>query len=289
MIGALLRAMRPRQWSKNLAIFAALVFSQHLGDVDIVLICLAAFGAFCLAASGNYILNDVVDVEKDRRHPRKCKRPIAAGEISIGTAIVAAIVLEGIGLAAAYLIALPFGYLLTGYVILMAAYSHWLKRMVIVDVFVIAAGFVIRVIAGAIAIDVLISQWLILCTIFLSLFLGFCKRRAEVVLLDEDGAHHRKTLAEYSAPLLDQMIGICGASAATCYALYTLDATTIAKFGTRNLVFTVPFVVFGLFRYLYLVHQHQGGGSPTALLFSDKPTWANIGLWSAVVVAILYG
>ena len=282
----LLRAMRPHQWAKNLAIFAPLVFSRKL---EALLVGVAAFAAFCLAASGNYVLNDVVDAEKDRRHPRKRHRPIAAGHISIPTAIGFAALLEAVGLAAAFLIDVQFGAVLAGYLALMAAYSHWLKRLVIVDVFVIAAGFVIRVMGGAIAIDVEISQWLILCTIFLSLFLGFCKRRAEVVLLEAGGAHHRRTLAEYSAPLLDQMIGICGAASATCYALYTLDATTVEKFGTRNLVFTVPFVVFGLFRYLYLVHQRKEGDSPTTLLFTDKTTWTNILLWFVVVLVIVYG
>ncbi len=290
MIRAIALAVSPQQWVKNLIIFAALVFSHNLDDMGALVRVVAAFGVFCLVSGGNYVLNDLIDVEKDRLHPRKKNRPIASGALPVPVAIamVAVFELGAVGLGFVLDPAGALGFIVAGYLVLMAAYSLWLKRVVILDVFVIASGFVVRVVAGAAVIDVEISQWLILCTIFLSLFLGFGKRRAEMILLDDDSASHRDTLAEYTPTFLDQIIGVCTASVVTCYALYTLSPETVGKFGTTNLVFTVPFVIFGIFRYLFLLHRRNKGGSPTRVLLRDLPTLLNVIGWLAVSIGIVY-
>jgi len=290
LIRAVALSVRPQQWVKNLIIFAALVFAHKLGDVDALLRVVAAFGVFCMVSGGNYVLNDLIDVEKDRLHPRKKNRPIASGALPLPVAAVLVVLFEGGAVALGFILDPGglLGFVVAGYLVLMAAYSLWLKRVVILDVFVIASGFVVRVVAGAEVIEVEISQWLILCTIFLSLFLGFGKRRAEMILLDENSASHRNTLAEYTPTFLDQIIGVCTASVVTCYALYTLSPETVTKFGTTNLVFTVPFVIFGIFRYLFLLHRRNKGGSPTRVLLKDLPTLLNVIGWLAVSIGIVY-
>jgi 4-hydroxybenzoate polyprenyltransferase len=288
LIGALLRASRPHQWVKNVAIFGALVFARKLADIDAVTTSLLAFAAFSLAASGNYLVNDVLDRERDRLHPRKRERPVASGELPATLALVVALALEAAGLAAAFLIRLEVGVLLAGYLALMTAYSLRLKRVVILDVMIIASGFVIRVVLGGAAIEVPISEWLVLCTIFLSLFLGFGKRRAEIELLEDRSTEHREALASYSCAFLDQLIVVCTSCVLATYALYTLSPVTIAKFGTRDLVFTVPFVIFGIFRYLYLLHRRGLGDSPTRALLHDRPTLLAVVLWAAVALVVIY-
>jgi len=281
------KSLRPQQWIKNLFIFAPLIFSQNIFNRPLVLKTMVAFAAFCLISSAHYIFNDLRDIEDDRRHPVKCQRPLASGRLKKGPAIAALVVIGAAGLALAAGINTPFLLMAAGYLVLQTAYSMWLKHVVILDVFVVAAGFLIRVVAGGLAIKVEISSWLLICTILLSLFLAMGKRRYELVLLDKDAANHRPILREYNTYLLDQMISVVTASTLVAYCLYTISAETVTKFGTRNLLFTVPFVLYGIFRYLYLIHQKAEGGTPEALIIRDKPLLADIFLWIVAAVLIL--
>jgi 4-hydroxybenzoate polyprenyltransferase len=281
-------SLRPQQWIKNLFIFAPLIFSQNIFNRPLLLKTIEAFVAFCLVSSGHYIFNDLRDLEEDRRHPVKSNRPLASGRLKKGPAVAALVVIGAAGLAVAASIDLPFLLAAAGYLALQTAYSMWLKHVVILDVFVIAAGFLIRVVAGGLAIKVEISSWLLICTILLSLFLAMGKRRYELVLLDKDAASHRPILKEYNTYLLDQMISVVTASTLLAYCLYTISAETVAKFGTRNLIFTVPFVLYGIFRYLYLIHQKAEGGTPEALIIHDKPLLLDIFLWIVAAALILH-
>jgi 4-hydroxybenzoate polyprenyltransferase len=282
------KSLRPQQWIKNLFIFAPLIFSQNIFNRPLLFKPFAAFAAFCLVSSAHYIFNDLRDLEEDRRHPVKSKRPLASGRLRKGPAVGALAVIGAAGLALAASIDVPFLLMAAGYLVLQTAYSMWLKHVVILDVFVIAAGFLIRVVAGGLAIKVEISSWLLICTILLSLFLAMGKRRYELVLLDKDAASHRPILKEYNTYLLDQMISVVTASTLLAYCLYTISAETVAKFGTRNLIFTVPFVLYGIFRYLYLIHQKAEGGNAEKILLKDKPLILNILLYVLSVFLILY-
>lgn len=288
LLSALVRTMRPKQWTKNFVLFAGLIFAQKLFELSAVLQTIAAFLLFCLLSSAIYIINDMTDVERDRRHPLKSKRPIASGELSVSAATIAAVLLLGLSLLGAFSLDVGFGCVALIYCLLLSAYSFWLKHIVILDVLVLALGFVLRAIAGAEVIDVEFSSWLLLCTILLALFLGLSKRRHELVLLGDNACSHRKILEEYSPHLLDQMIGVVTASTLMAYALYTMAAETIEKFGTSYMIFTIPFVIYGIFRYLYLVHQKDQGGNPTTLLVSDKPIMINVVLWGIVSVLLIY-
>lgn len=288
ILGALLKTMRPRQWTKNLLLFAGLIFAQHLFHIDSLLKTLGAFFLFCLLSSTIYIINDIQDVEHDRAHPLKSKRPIAAGLLSIRVAAVAAAAIAGISLILSFLLDSTFGYVALGYCMLLFVYSLTLKHVVILDVLTIAIGFVLRAIAGAVVIDVEFSSWLLLCTILLALFIALSKRRHEIVLLGENANAHRKILEEYSEHLLDQMIGVVTASTLMAYALYTMAPETRAKFGTSYMILTIPFVIYGIFRYLYLVHQKELGGSPTTILITDKPILFDVLLWTVISVVLIY-
>jgi len=285
---AILRSMRPAQWTKNLSVFAALVFAQKFFSVPLFLKSLAAFLVFCLISGGLYIFNDLRDREEDRAHPKKSQRPIARGEVSSSEALAAFLVLEGGSLAAAFFLNRNFFIAVLIYFVLQLAYSLKLKQVVILDIFVIAAGFVIRVVAGGLVIAVPISSWLLICTTLLALFLAMSKRRHELVLLEEKAIDHRPILKEYSAYLLDQMIAVVTASTLIAYCLYTISAETVAKFGTEHLVWTSAFVLYGIFRYLYLVHRQGKGGSPEELVLQDKPLLLNVLLWIAAVILIIY-
>jgi 4-hydroxybenzoate polyprenyltransferase len=287
LIRGLLISIRPQQWVKNTVVLAAVIFSGRLEDPDALVHSLGVLVAFCLGSGGNYLLNDLLDLEADRLHPRKRGRPIAAGTLPVRVAAIAAVVLEIGAVALAFALGTEAALFVLGYLVLMGLYSVSLKRWVLVDVFAIAAGFLIRVMAGAAVITVPVSSWLILCTIFLSLFLGFGKRRAELTLLEGASADHREALAEYTVPFLDQIIAVCTASVVTCYTLYTVSGT-IGREAEPNMVFTVPFVIFGIFRYLFLLHRRDGGGSPTRALLRDMPTLLNVLLWLATVVVVLY-
>jgi 4-hydroxybenzoate polyprenyltransferase len=285
---ALIKTMRPNQWTKNLIVFAGLIFAQQLFVVNSFLKTMMAFGLFCLLSSAIYIINDIRDVESDRAHPLKSKRPIAAGQLSIRAAALAAAGLTLAALALSFWLDREFGYTAVLYFLLLWGYSLYLKHLVILDVLVIAIGFVLRAIAGAVVIDVKFSSWLLLCTILLALFLGLSKRRHELILLGDNAHSHRKILQEYSPHLLDQMIGVVTASTLMAYALYTMADETQAKFGTSYMIVTIPFVIYGIFRYLYLIHQKDEGGSPTTILVSDKPILINVLLWAVVSVLLIY-
>jgi 4-hydroxybenzoate polyprenyltransferase len=249
----------------------------------------AAFAIFCVLSGVVYLVNDVRDREADRRHPLKSQRPIAQGALSVSTALTAASVLGATALGGAFALGRSFGLVASGYVLLLVLYSFTMKHVVILDVLTIALGFVLRAIAGAFAVGVPFSSWLLLCTLLGALFLGLSKRRAELVSLGDAAVPHRRSLAEYSPYLLDQMIGVVTASTVLAYAFYTISPDTTQKFGTDHLIFTVPFPLYGIFRYLYLVHQRQGGGNPADALLNDRPLLICIALWAAAAIAIVYG
>ena len=288
MLEAIVVSMRPRQWVKNLFVFAGLVFSQRL-FTGAAWTAVAAFAIFCALSGAIYLFNDVADRERDRLDPRKRMRPIAAGRLPPGVAVAAAVMLVVAGLGLGAWLARPF--LITGlaYVVLLVAYSVWLKHVVIVDVLVVAGGFVLRAVAGAVVIDVEMSGWLLICTILLALFLALGKRRYEYLALERDAARHRPILAEYSPALLDQMIAVVTASTVTAYALYTMSLETVAKFRTHLLPATLPFVLYGIFRYLYLLYRRELGGNPSELLLNDRALLFNTLGWICAVLLIIYG
>ena len=281
-------SLRPHQWTKNLIIFAALVFAKELGDTHHLLLSVFAFLTFCLLSGAVYMLNDVVDYEKDRFHPIKKDRPIAAGRINRSFAATAGVILYVVALAIAYLIQPAFFGVALVYSAISVGYTYYFKNVAILDVMAISMGFVLRALAGGVVIQVEASFWLLLCTFLLALFLALSKRRHELVFLSEDATKHRTNLAEYSPYLLDQMIGVVTASCVLAYTLYTVSDETVAKFHTDRLSLTVPFVIFGIFRYLYLIHQKQEGGNPSVHLYSDKPLLISIILWILACVGIIY-
>jgi 4-hydroxybenzoate polyprenyltransferase len=283
------QSLRPKQWPKNLAIFVGILFSQNILNLPLLAKTIIAFLIFCLLSGAVYILNDITDLEKDRRHPVKSQRPLASGRLRVSHAIFIFVVIIAFALGLSYYVSLSFFLVAVAYFLLQLAYSFSLKRIVILDVFAIAAGFVLRVVAGTVVINVEFSSWLLICTILLALFLGLSKRRHELVVLGEEAQNHRTVLAEYSPYLLDQMISVVTASTLVAYCLYTMSEETIAKFGTRNLIFTIPFVLYGIFRYLYLIHQKGKGGSPENILLNDKPLLVAIFLWIITVGIVLYG
>ncbi len=284
----ILATLRPQQWVKNFVVFAGLIFSQNLGDLDLVLQSVAGFALFCLLSSSVYVFNDITDVESDRRHPSKAARPIASGKIGFSAAVWIFILLAAIALGLSAWLSPIFALTALGYFVLNLLYSIYLKNVVIIDVMCIAGGFVIRAVAGAVLIGVEISAWLIVCTILLALFLSLGKRRHELLLLDNQATDHRKILSEYSPYFLDQMISVVTASTVVAYAFYTLSPEVETKLGTPHMDLTIPFVLYGVFRYLYLIHQKEGGGSPTRMLLTDKPILGNIILWLLAVVLIVY-
>ncbi len=289
MLLSLVLSLRPSQWTKNLIIFGALGLSQRLLDVDAVLVSCAAFAIFCVLSGVVYLLNDIADREADRQHPLKRFRPIASGALPVPVAIGWALGLGLGGLAAAFWLRPLFGVVATSYVLLLALYSWQLKHIVILDVLTIAIGFVMRAAAGAVAIAVPISHWLYVLTILLALFLALSKRRHELVLLANGATSHRRILAEYSPYLLDQMIAVVSASTIVAYAFYTVSPETVQKFGTDRLMLTLPFPLYGIFRYLYLVHLKEGGGSPADMLLTDRPLLLCVALWTVAVATIIYG
>lgn len=284
----LFKSLRPQQWLKNLFIFAPLIFSENIFDRSMFLQTLLAFGIFCVLSGALYILNDLKDLEEDRLHPIKSKRPLARGELKKRQAIAAFVILSFISLLLAEVVNTEFLLICLIYFVLQVAYSFALKHVVILDVFIVAAGFFLRVIAGAVAIRVQISPWLLICTTLLALFLALSKRRHEIILLDADAMNHRRILKEYSPYLLDQMISVVTASTVIAYCLYTISGDTIEKFGTNKLILTVPFVLYGIFRYLYLIHQRAEGGTPETLILKDRPLLVDIFLWIVSAALIIY-
>ncbi len=288
MFKDIIRLIRPSQWIKNGVVLAGLIFSGKAEATGLVEKGLLATAAFCFLSSSVYVLNDLIDRERDRAHPLKKNRPIASGRIGTGTAATLFMVLGSVGLVISGLINSNLLIVSLGYMLLMVLYTFWLKNIVIIDVMTLAAGFVLRALAGAVAINVEFSSWLLISTFVLALFLGFGKRRHELILLETNASEHRRSLEKYSPYLLDQLIGVVTASAVITYLFYTLSPEVGAKLGTSYLFVTVPFVIYGIFRYLYLVHKEERGGSPTTLLLTDKPLLIDVLLWLATVIIILY-
>ncbi|MGO8671679.1 MAG: decaprenyl-phosphate phosphoribosyltransferase [Capsulimonadaceae bacterium] len=286
---AMLVALRPKQWTKNLLLFAGLLFTLDKGHTwhDLMVV-LAAFVCFCLVSSVVYLVNDVVDRESDRRHPRKCARPIACGEVSPGAALAMAVVLALVGVGWAFVLRPVFGALTVVYLGVTSLYSFKFKHVVILDLLLLAAFFVLRAMAGTAVIDVKMSPWLLLCTLMLSLFLGIAKRRAELIGVQQNGAlNTRPILQEYTADMLDQMIVIVTSACIMSYCLYTIQSPTASSH--HWLIITIPFVLYGIFRYLYLMHRHSLGEAPDAVLIEDRPTVVNLVLWGiTTVVAITH-
>jgi len=287
-LSALVEAARPKQWVKNLVIFAPLLFSQNLFHPDSLLATAIGFLLFSFGASSIYLLNDLADVEKDRAHPVKRHRPVASGRLPVSWALGAFLLTSPTVIIISIAVKPQFGFILAGYIALNVVYSFFLKRQVILDVMSIAVSFLLRIVSGAVIINVPMSEWLLICTSLLALFLGFSKRRHEIEYLDEDALTHRPVLEEYSTYFLDQMNSLVTAATRVFYVLYTVSPETVQKFGSKNLVFTIPFVLYGLFRYLYLVHQRKSGGDPTLELLTDKPLMVDVFLWVSTVVFVIY-
>jgi 4-hydroxybenzoate polyprenyltransferase len=285
---AVLQSLRPRQWVKNFFVFAGLIFSQQLFTAE-AWHAVTAFALFCGLSGAIYLLNDVADAEKDRLHPVKRHRPVASGRLSRGAAMVLGVVLLGGSLALSFGLGGRFGLVALAYGVLLTMYSVWLKHLVILDVLTVAVGFVLRAVAGAVAVGADISGWLLICTVLIALFLALGKRRHEYLTLHGNAAAHRPILAEYSEGFIDQMIAVVTASTVTAYALYTMSPETVAKFHTRLLPITLPFVLYGIFRYLYLLYRRELGGNPTDLVASDRALLVNTVLWAATLLVLIYG
>ena len=287
MLLGLLRSMRPLQWAKNLFIFAALVFDQKLLEPAPFLRTLAGFVLFCLASSVVYLVNDVADRESDRQHPTKRKRAIASGVVSPGLAVGTAAGMAVVALAGGFALGTAFGLILSGFLALNLLYSFWLKHVPIIDVFCIAAGFVLRVAAGVSLIVVTrFSPWLYVCMTLLALYIGFGKRRAEMVLVSDAANNTRRVLDGYTISFLDQLIVIVSATTIVAYSLYTFSAENLPK--NHTMMLTIPFVIYGIFRYLYLIHVEDSGGAPEELVLKDRPLMATLVLWGIASIAVLY-
>jgi len=284
----LLISLRPGQWTKNLLVFAGVLFGQKLLDPRALGRAVAAFAIFCGLSGVVYLINDIMDREGDRKHPHKLHRPIASGAVSIRAALTLASVIAAGSVGAAFALGWRFAAVAIVYVALLGLYSGLLKHIVIIDVLTVSFGFVLRAAAGAVAVDVEISRWLFVCTILLALFMALAKRRHELILLAETATSHRRILGEYSPYLLDQMISVVTASTLIAYIFYTISPETQVKFGTEWLGLTIPFPLYGIFRYLYLVHRREGGGSPAELLITDRPLLLCVALWGIAVVLLIY-
>jgi 4-hydroxybenzoate polyprenyltransferase len=283
----LLHLMRPYQWVKNLFVFTGLLFGHAWHDPHLVIQAVIAFSAFCLLSSAVYTFNDIVDLEQDRLHPKKTRRPLASGAVSASAAAILAALLAVAGLALAYAASPIVLAILLGYGLMNIAYTLRLKHVVILDVFIIATGFMLRILAGTLGIGIPPSKWLLLCGLMVTLFLGFTKRRAEIFALNEDKANHRKVLEHYSPVLLDKMIGITAAGLIMSYSLYTMNADTIRIHGTANLIYTVPFVMYGVFRYIYLLHHQSRGGDPSHDLVRDPHLLIVVGAWLVTTILLI--
>lgn len=282
----LLESGRPRQWTKNLVVFAAVIFSGRLADAEALGRTVLGFVSLCLFSSAVYLLNDIVDIEKDRRHPKKRLRPLASGRLDPRAAGAGLFAFLAAGSVLGFLAAPAFLAAALAYLAIQLAYSFYLKNVVLVDIMVIAAGFVVRAVAGALIADVSISPWLLSCAALLALFLAAAKRRHEVLLLGGDGDFHRPVLRHYSAELLDELLSTLSAATITTYSLYTFFAPHEGV--GQRMMLTIPFVLYGVLRYQYLVHMKEAGGSPEEVLLKDRPTLANILLWMLTVIVILY-
>jgi len=291
MVKGIVELVRPTQWTKNAVVFAALIFSKNIFNWAYLASAVLGFIVFCLLSGAVYTFNDIIDRDSDKAHPRKRHRPIPSGRIPLAVAFVVFIILTLVSLSASFLVLPPaFGLVAVIYFVLNVFYSLVLKKVIILDVITISISFVLRAIAGVEALvpTVELSTWLLICTFFLSLFLAISKRRHELVLLEGKAGRHRKALKEYSTQFIDGMIAVVTASTVMSYTLYTISERTIKKMATANLVYTIPFVVFGIFRYLYLLYVRQEGGAPSRILLKDRPLMAAIVLWILAVIWILY-
>ncbi|MDI6783310.1 MAG: decaprenyl-phosphate phosphoribosyltransferase [bacterium] len=289
MLNHILVSMRPKQWTKNLVVFAGIIFAKKLADPIVFFRSISAFILFCLVSGAIYLINDIADKEQDQQHPRKRFRPIASGQLPVGLAGFAATIILLVSIALSFILSPIFGVCILIYFIMMFSYSFHLKHIVILDILVIALGFVLRAYAGVIVHpDLTASKWLLMCALFLALFLIISKRRYELILLEDKANEHRQVLLEYSAGFLDQMVAIVTSMTVFSYALYTISQETIEKFHTHSLILTFPFVLFGILRYLYLVYKRGEGGEPETILLKDKPLLINILLWLIVVITIIY-
>jgi 4-hydroxybenzoate polyprenyltransferase len=287
VIVALIQTMRPKQWAKNIITFAPLVFDVKLFNLRYLLQTVAGFVMLCLVSGAVYIINDLVDIEKDRQHPQKRERPLPSGRLNTGVAIVAAIAIPLVTLPLGFLLHPLFGVILTLYLLIQFAYSFWLKNIVIIDVMLIASGFLLRVAAGAPLVDAeRFSPWLYVCMTLLALLFGFGKRRHELVLLQENANAHRQSLQEYNLPLLDHIISIVTASTLVTYAFYTFSAPNLPP--NHAMMLTIPFVLYAIFRYLYLIHVKKMGGEPEEIVLSDRPLQATFILWGISVITVMY-
>jgi 4-hydroxybenzoate polyprenyltransferase len=287
-LGGLLTSLRPQQWVKNGFLFAALIFSRSITDWHRNARVAAGAILFCLISSAVYLLNDILDAPEDRKHPLKRLRPLASGRLGLGTAYLAAIVLALLSLGGAWVLDHTFFIVVAAYGLINVLYSWALKHIVLLDVFVVSAGFVLRVVSGGVIIHVEISPWLVVCATLLALFLALSKRRHELVVLGREAGNHRAILSYYSPYFLDQLIGIVTASTVMSYALYTLSNDVRVKFPGKRLELTIPFVLFGIFRYLYLMHQNEEGGNPTRLFLTDPVLLSVVLFWAASVIFIIY-
>jgi len=287
-VRGLIRTMRPKQWAKNGFVYAGILFDQQILDAEPFARVTLAFVLLCLSSSAIYIINDLIDIERDRLHPRKRMRPLPSGQLPVSWAIGAAIVLPLLALSISLLYSPPLTLVLLGYLALHIAYSFWLKNIVLIDVFAIAAGFILRVVAGIVVIDVThFSPWLYICAGLLALFLAVGKRRQELILLAEEASNHRAAYKDYNMPLLDDMLRMVTTGSVITYMLYTIESQTIRS-NEHRMLLTVPFVVYGIFRYLYLIHVEGEGSAPDELLFKDWPLLLDVALWVVAVGVILY-
>ncbi len=280
--------MRPQEWSKNLLVFSGVIFSKSLTDINNLWISLLGFAIFCAASSGIYIFNDLCDLQADREHPVKRNRPIASGQLNINFARFVMVLLLITATVGALALNRGFAVIITVYLLTCVAYSLKLKDIVILDVILIAIGFVLRAISGAVLIDVEVSEWLVLCTSMVALLIGFGKRRHELALLEGSAGNHRRSLSDYSLEFLDSIMAICAGAAVVTYALYTRADETVARVGSHGMLITIPFVVYGIFRYLFLIHKRQAGGDPVQILFRDRPTLLNLVFWIIAAGLVIY-
>ena len=287
-IRGLLVEMRPSEWTKNLLVFSGVIFSRSLTDINNLWISLLGFAIFCAASSGVYLFNDLCDLQADREHPVKRNRPLASGSVNINFARVAMLVLFLTATLGSLALNRSFAFVIAIYLLTCIAYSLRLKDIVILDVILIASGFVLRAVSGAVLINVAPSEWLVLCTSMVALLIGFGKRRHEIVLLEENAQNHRRSLSDYSIEFLNSIMNICAAAAVVTYALYTRADETVARIGSNRMLITIPFVVYGVFRYLFLIYKRQAGGDPVQILLHDRPTLLNLLLWIVTVGLVIY-
>ncbi len=287
--GLYVRLLRIPQWIKNTILFAGLIFGKKVTEPGAFLNSLAAFFLFSIVASSQYVINDYLDREEDARHPEKKYRPLASGELDAGLALIATGMILPLALVGAYILSPVFSFLVGFYLVFNIFYSKYLKHVVILDVMSISIGFILRAIAGAVVVEVAISSWLLLCTFMLSLFWGFAKRRGELYLLEKDAAIHRKILNEYTVNFLDLMMGIVATMTLLSYVMYTISPTTIQNLGTDKMIYTVPIVVYAVFRSLYIIYVKNMGHNPTRAILMDRAVLVSGVLWLGVVLALMYG